>query len=354
LGIDASQFQLTSVLTVSCWPSTLSAECNPIEEHSIPVPAAYAVASIAIQSSLVVARIFVETCHLVIHRYTRRCRRYLLRLDMPSSTMAYPLSTRDIHVLEKIRDPESDPSAGVTIDRTLPADPHVADQSAYLQIAQQEKEIIFSMQALELQIAGMRPSTGADAVEEYRACVKRLNDLIEGCPDYASARNNRAQALRRLYGDSMLVDGASPLPQVLIKVAGDSDRIQAAQTVLSDLDRSIALLSPNRPKGSLSPQAAKTLSLAHTQRAAIYHMTSKLLASGRSVSVDSSRREANWTKLEFEDAASRDFAMGGKYGNEIAKGLAVSTNPTAKLCGQIVREAMKKEYGPGFDACGGE
>ena len=43
-----------------------------------------------------------------------------------------------------------------------------------------------------------------------------------------------------------------------------------------------------------------------------------------------------------------DFAMGGRYGNEIAKGLAVSTNPTAKLCGQMVREAMKKEYGPGF------
>jgi hypothetical protein len=265
--------------------------------------------------------------------------------------MAYPLSTRDIHVLEKIKDPESDPSAGVSIDRSLPADPHVANQPMYLQIAQQEREIVFSMQSLELQIAGLRASTGIDAAEEYRACIKNLDDLIERYPDYASARNNRAQALRRLYGDSMLVTGPNPPPQALVKNAEQAERIRAARTVLSDLDRSISLLSPDRPKTSLSPQAAKTLSMAHTQRAAIYHMTSKLLASGASLSMDDARREASWTKLEFEEAASRDFAMGGRYGNEIAKGLAVSTNPTAKLCGQIVREAMKKEYGPGFGGC---
>lgn len=264
--------------------------------------------------------------------------------------MACPLSTRDIHVLEKIKDPEVDPTAGVSIDRTLPADPHIANQSTYLQVVQQEKEIIFSMQSLELQIVGTQPPTDTDAVQAYRRCIKSLDDLIERYPDYASARNNRAQALRRLYGDSMLVDGASPLPHVLIKDAEHSEINQAAQTALSDLDHSVALLSPDSPKASVSPQTAKTLSMALTQRAAIYHMTSKLLASGRSLSVDSSRREASWGRLEFEEAASRDFAMGGRYGNEIAKGLAVSTNPTAKLCGQIVREAMKKEYGPAYGA----
>jgi hypothetical protein len=268
--------------------------------------------------------------------------------------MTYPLSTRDIHVLEKIKDPESDPSAGVSIDRSLPADPHVEDQATYLRVSQQEKEIIFSMQSLELQIAGQRPSIGLNAVDEYRRCIESLDNLIDIYPDYASARNNRAQALRRLYGDAMLLEGASPFPHVLIKDAADSDRMQAAKAVLSDLDRSVALLSPDRPSASLSPQAAKTLSMAHTQRAAIYLMTSKLLGSGRRVSVDSSRREAGWSKLEFEEAASRDFAMGGRYGNEIAKGLAVSTNPTAKLCGQIVREAMKKEYGPSYGNCAEE
>lgn len=37
--------------------------------------------------------------------------------------------------------------------------------------------------------------------------------------------------------------------------------------------------------------------------------------------------------------------MGGRYGNEVAKALAVAANPTAKLCGEIVREAMVREFG---------
>lgn len=256
------------------------------------------------------------------------------------------LSTRDIHVLEKIKDPESDPSRGVSIDASLPSDPNVSDRSLYMQLSQQEQEIVFLMQALELQIAGLRPSSGTDTTAQYQECIKSLDGLIRQHPNYASARNNRAQALRRLYGDSMLMADTNPLPQALIKNPEEDERKRVAEIVLSDLDHSIALLTP-APKASLSPQAAKTLSMAHTQRAAIYHMTSKLFDSG-SISVRDARREASWSKLEFEEAASRDFAMGGRYGNDIAKGLAVSTNPTAKLCGQIVREAMKKEYGPGY------
>lgn len=256
------------------------------------------------------------------------------------------LSTRDIHVLEKIKDPESDPSRGVSIDPSLPSDPHITDRTLYLQISQLEREIVFSMQSLEMQMAGMRPRSEADPVTEYKECVQRLSSLIEQHPNYASARNNRAQALRRLYGDSMLLANTHSLPQALIKDPEEDARTRVASIVLSDLDHSIALLTPP-PKASLSPQAAKTLSMAHTQRAAIYHMTSKIFASG-TLSVKDTRREAAWSKLEFEEAASRDFATGGRYGNDIAKGLAVSTNPTAKLCGQIVREAMKKEYGPEY------
>ena len=36
--------------------------------------------------------------------------------------------------------------------------------------------------------------------------------------------------------------------------------------------------------------------------------------------------------------------MAGRYGDEMGKGLAVSTNPTAKLCGEMVKEAMRKEF----------
>jgi hypothetical protein len=259
------------------------------------------------------------------------------------------LTRRDLNVLEKMKDPESDPSLLVQVDPTLPKDPIISDPEEYQRISQRERDIILSIQKLEMGQARHQSSgtTGTDITAEFRNCVSRLGQLIQDHPQYASARNNRAQALRRLYGDSMLVADAPRNPQALLQELDKTERMAAAKTVLGDLDHAISLLTPKVAYSRLSPQVARTLSNAHTQRAAIYLMTSKLLGS-KSASVDAGRPEAGWSKLEFEERASRDFAMGGRYGNEIAKGLAVSTNPTAKLCGQMVREAMKKEYGPDF------
>jgi len=264
--------------------------------------------------------------------------------------MAYvELSRRDINVLEKIKDPEFDPSLMVQVDPTLPKDPHVSDPEDYQKASRQERDIIMSIQNLEMQHAKQQSTgtAGVDIAAEYRNCVSQLGQLIQDRPRYASARNNRAQAMRRLYGDSMLVADAPKNPQALLREIDDAERLDAAKTALGDLDHAISLLTPKVAYSRLSPQVARTLSNAHTQRAAIYLMTSKMLGS-KSVSVDAARPEASWSKLDFEERASRDFAMGGRYGNEIAKGLAVSTNPTAKLCGQMVREAMRKEYGPGL------
>lgn len=184
-------------------------------------------------------------------------------------------------------------------------------------------------------------------VDAYKECLAGLSTLITANPSYASARNNRVQVIRRLHGDGMLATGVDPSDSPL--VGGKDGQLAAASQALSDLDICISLLSPTECHAHMSPHAVKTLSLAHTQRAAIYLHTSKLLARGGELVVQEHRREASWKKLDFEQAASSDFARGGRYGNEIAKGLAVSTNPTAKLCGQIVREAMKKEYGPSLD-----
>ncbi|KAK3321217.1 hypothetical protein B0T19DRAFT_262075 [Cercophora scortea] len=264
--------------------------------------------------------------------------------------MAYiSLSKRDINVLEKIRDPDSDPSSAVQIDPSLPKDPNILDQHEFETVSREERSIILSIQEIEVRSCGpsSRGAAGVDMGAEYRKCVSRLEHLIQDHPKYASARNNRAQAIRRLCGDSMLVAGAQQLPQALLQDITEEEWQEMASTALSDLDTAISLLTPTKLYTRLSPQTAKTLSMAHTQRGAIYHMTSKLIGSSP-LSVGVGRREASWTKLDFEENASRDFAMGGRYGNEIAKALAVSTNPTAKLCGQMVREAMKKEYGPDY------
>ncbi|KOS22208.1 Tetratricopeptide repeat protein 36 -like protein [Escovopsis weberi] len=260
------------------------------------------------------------------------------------------LSQRDINVLKKIKDPESNPAAGVVIDQSLPRDPQITEESLYESVVQQERDIIRSIQALETQLGGFRTDEGEEqAVAGYQACVSRLDALIASHPNYASARNNRAQVARRLYGDAMLLDITTGMPMPLIMQPEQQEKRRAAAQALDDMEAAISLLSPTSFGDPISPQAARTLSMAHTQRAAIYLKTSKLLGN-RQLDVDGGRREAGWSRLDFEEAASHDLALGGRYGNQIAKGLAVSVNPTAKLCGQIVREAMRKEYGPGLDS----
>ena len=48
-------------------------------------------------------------------------------------------------------------------------------------------------------------------------------------------------------------------------------------------------------------------------------------------------------KSELEEAASRDFAAAARYGDEVAREMSVRTNPYAKMCGAIVRNALKEE-----------
>ena len=260
------------------------------------------------------------------------------------------LSKHDINVLEKIKDPEADPMTAVIIDSSLPRDPHVTESSLYEQIVERERSIIKSIQTLEMELSQSQSLDSDEvAAKGYQTCIGELDNLISEHPNYASARNNRVQALRRLYGDAMLLSETSGMPMPLLESPEPEDRRRAAMTALEDMELSIRLLSPPSSRGPVSPQVARTLSMAHTQRAAVYLKTSKMLPH-RSLDIDQTRPESGWSRVEFEEAASHDLALGGRYGNQIAKGLAVSVNPTAKLCGQMVREAMKKEYGPGFEA----
>lgn len=259
------------------------------------------------------------------------------------------LCRHDINVLEKIKDPESNPAAGVVIDSALPRDPQIVDHSVYERVVERERTIIRTLQAIEMQLSSFQSEDDTDkAIESYKSCVSDFSNLISDYPLYASARNNRAQIMRRLYGDCMLLNYTSTMPMPLIPQPEQSEKRKAAKDALEDMETAIRLLTPPSPTTPMSSQAARTLSMAHTQRAAIYLRTAKLL-SDRQLDVDDSREEATWSRIEFEEAASRDLALGGRYGNQIAKALAVSVNPTAKLCGQMVREAMKKEYGPAFE-----
>src|SRR4051794_29521687 len=96
--------------------------------------------------------------------------------------MASTLSKRDINVLEKIRDPESDPSMALLLDDTLPKDPNVRNQDAYDHVSQREREVVLEMQEWDMEMAGLGPRSQSDPVEEYQKCVVALDAIIAAHP----------------------------------------------------------------------------------------------------------------------------------------------------------------------------
>lgn len=172
------------------------------------------------------------------------------------------LTKHDRDVLQHIKDPESGPAAPLLIDESLPKDPHIIGANEYQSITQRERAIIHSIQQAEFQISANTDSV-ANHLLKYLACIANLDELIEEHPKYASARNNRAQALRRVYGDLVLVKEAVAKLSVsaaLDTAASEPTIVSASSTILSDLDTAIMLLTPRTSFAALSPQAAKTLS----------------------------------------------------------------------------------------------
>ena len=240
------------------------------------------------------------------------------------------LTFNDNAVLNQVFDPESAPTVGTLVDAQLPADPHVTDATTLGWIKSKEKEII-------LKVEKAMPSTTNREMNDdvLNEAWIELSQLIEQYPDCASLHANRAQVFRIQHGNDAFVTTAENINERL-----DSK----ASQVLLDLDTAIELLNPVMPQAALSAMQCRTLSQSYMQRGALYHAAAKIMIAtpGARVTVTSI---AHWTALDFQEAASKDFFMAGRYGNDIGKALAAHTNSTAKLCGQMVQEAMRREYG---------
>ncbi|KAI8905917.1 hypothetical protein EDD86DRAFT_175432, partial [Gorgonomyces haynaldii] len=115
---------------------------------------------------------------------------------------------------------------------------------------------------------------------DIEKAVQEFTVCIQKCPEYASAYNNRAQAYRLLNDDL---------------------------SALKDCDKAIELGTGQQT----------TLMQAYTQRAVIHR------------------------KLGNTKEAERDFQQGAQFGNPLARGV-IKNNPYAKLCNQMVAEAMAK------------
>lgn len=249
----------------------------------------------------------------------------------PSSNPSpLPLLTQhDTRILSQLLSPGFVPPLTTQVDTSLPSPP-------------------LSLLALEASIlAPLNTERPSDST--LRTANNALSGLIAKHPDYASAYNNRAQAMRLLLGDDL----------------------RGNDSVWTDLSTAIALISGaegsnlKTTRSKVSKHEASVLSKAHTQRAWLLWKLAKsdfpmVLPNPRPVNgspedeygvgVDPSSKQnelpaqlRGLSREALEEMASRDFAMGGRYGDESARNMAVRTSPYAKMCGEIVREAMKEE-----------
>lgn len=245
------------------------------------------------------------------------------------------LTTNDSAVLQALFDAESSPSSGVTIDPTLPQLPSNLNISA--------KEHSF-LQAREKEIITPLASTTQPTPETLQSAINAFDALITQHPTYPSAYANRAQALRMLIGPEQQklspgTESENTTPDFFTPSA-----TPYLSTLLSDLGQAITLSTPKSPADPVSPSQARLLADSHTHRAYLLLKISRQLKSKNTNDVEAIPERLRELGPEgLEEMASRDFFFGGRYGNKVAQQMAVQTNPYAKMCGAIVKEAMRKE-----------
>lgn len=200
------------------------------------------------------------------------------------------LSPRDAGILNLIFDPES--------QATNPEPMHTSPTLPEPQLSIDELRGICRAESSAIRLA----ETGS--LDEAEC---QLSDAIAKYSTIQpSLWNNRAQ-VRRLMGN-----------------------IQGA---LDDISEAIRIAKPWR-NATTSAENARILCHAHTHRATIY----LLVARGEITGILQGQ-----SREQLEEHASHDFAVAGRYGSDLAKAMAVRTNPYAKMCGAIVQSALMKE-----------
>jgi hypothetical protein len=159
-------------------------------------------------------------------------------------------------------------------------------------------------------------------IEEIEAAIAELDLVIEQEPNYASAYINRAMLLR------LKLEAQISSAQHIFKHS-----TAAVQPLFTDLSRAIHVSLPSSsPTSPVSQYQARTLRTAYSHRAYLYL---KAAETGTSLQ--------GLEKSELEELASKDFAGAARYGDEVAREMSVRTNPYAKMCGAIVRNALNEE-----------
>jgi hypothetical protein len=224
------------------------------------------------------------------------------------------LSANDARVLNALFDPETLPSSvaksqdASAINTSLPPHPTIpASQLSTLET--QQNEIV-------------RRVSSNSSEQEIDAAIAELDQVISVSPNYASAYINRAMLLR------LRLEAQLSAAQHIFTQAP-----KTVEPLFTDLGRAIHLSLPSSsPTAPVSSYQAKILRTAYSHRAYLYL---KAAETGTTLQ--------GLEKSELEELASKDFAGAARYGDEVAREMSVRTNPYAKMCGAIVRNALKEE-----------
>ncbi|KAI4735411.1 hypothetical protein E4T50_14072 [Aureobasidium sp. EXF-12298] len=223
------------------------------------------------------------------------------------------LTTRDSFVLKSLFDPEA----------STASTKHASSQTSLPGMTEAQFSV---RRSTELRIISQLQNDTPNAETVQRA-VQDLSSLIEESPGYASAYINRAQASRLLIPTSGLFT---------------FDHAQASGQLLKDLQKGIQLAEPTNSSQQLSTHQTTVLAAAYTHRGFLLLKIADIIRNGEQVhGVGNKLQSASAESVE--EQASQDFAAGGQYGSKEAREMAVRTNPYAKMCGAIVKEAIKKE-----------
>ncbi|KAF3041487.1 hypothetical protein E8E12_000520 [Didymella heteroderae] len=224
------------------------------------------------------------------------------------------LSANDARILNALFDPETLPSSfaksndAFAIDDQLP--PHPTISSSQLSILETQQNVIVRRTSSE---------SSAGLIEDG---LKELDRIIASNPTYPSPFVNRAQ-LRRIQIEASLPKDAH------IFLASEAD----IEALFADLSRAIHISLPSSsPTTPVSAYQARILRTAYSHRAFLY-----LKASETGTYLN------GLGKSELEELASKDFAAAARFGDEAAREMSVRTNPYAKMCGAIVKNALKEE-----------
>ncbi|PYH81848.1 hypothetical protein BO82DRAFT_354314 [Aspergillus uvarum CBS 121591] len=263
------------------------------------------------------------------------------------------LTSNDAAVLQALFDAESSPSSALAIDATLPTLP------SHLNISPEKHE---SLKSAELEIIRtlQQPEPSLATVQK---AITDLDHLITDAPTYPSAYINRAQARRLLIdltpipasSSSSSSSSSSPSSSLSSSSIQDTDtdtdtklfapaNRTPASALLADLTQAIQLVSPRSPADPVSPGQARILADAYTHRG---YLLLKAARFRHSHGEGGPERLHGLGAQQLEEMASGDFFLGGRFGNKVAQQLAVQTNPYAKMCGAIVKEALRKEVAAG-------